>query len=274
MEGTRQSYEERLLRVLLHIQRNLDQPLELEKLAGIACFSPFHFHRIFRGMTGESVMEHVRRLRLEQAAQKLRFSDKQVVEVAFDAGYESHEAFTRAFSARFGLSPTSYRKAQKPAGSADVADVRLEDFGPKRVAFLRHVGPSNEVAPAWQKLMSWAGWRGLIRSAPMLLGIVYDSPDITSEAKLRYDAAMVVGEDVHGEGEIGIQEITAGQYAVLLHIGPYSNINQTYDRLFGDWLPSSGCEPASIPAFERYLNTPYDTAPENLRTDIYVPLLP
>ncbi len=269
-----QSYQERLLRVLLHIQRNLDQPLELDELAAIACFSPFHFHRIFRGMVGESVMEYVRRLRLEQAAQKLRFSDRPVIDLALDAGYESHEAFTRAFSARFGLSPSSYRKARKTSTSEDVPDVRLEEFGPKRIAFLRHVGPYNQVGPAWQQLMMWAGQRGLLGPTPVLLGVVYDTPDVTAEAKLRYDAAVVVEDSVQPEGEIGIQEIARCQYAVSPYVGPYDSIQQAYDRLCGDWLPASGREPASLPAFERYLNTPYDTAPENLRTAIYLPLLP
>jgi AraC family transcriptional regulator len=273
-EGTQQSYQERLLRVLLHIQRNLDQPLELDELAGIACFSPFHFHRIFRGMVGESVMEYVRRLRLEQAAQKLRFSDSPVIDVALDAGYESHEAFTRAFSARFGLTPSTYRKTRKTGGAADVPDVRLEEFEPKRIAFLRHVGPYDQVGPAWRKLMTWAGMRGLLGPNMVILGVVYDAPDVTPEAKLRYDAALVVEDNVQPEGEIGIQEIARCQYAVIPHTGPYSNIQEAYDRLCGDWLPGSGREPASFPAFERYLNSPYDTAPENLQTEIYLPLLP
>jgi AraC family transcriptional regulator len=272
-EGTQQSYQERLLRVLLHIQRNLDQPLDLDELAGVACFSPFHFHRIFRGMVGESVMEYVRRLRLEQAAQNLRFSDRPVIDVALDAGYESHEAFTRAFSARFGVAPSGYRKVRKGASDADVSDVRLEEFGPKRVAFVRHVGPYNEVGPAWQKLMSWAGMRGLLGPRTVILGVVYDSPEVTAESKLRYDAASSVGDDVQPEGDIGIQEIPRCQYAVIPHNGPYTNIQPAYDRLFGDWLPLSGREPASSPVFERYLNTPYDTKPENLRTEIYLPLV-
>ncbi len=273
-EGTQQSYQERLLRVLLHIQKNLDQPLELDELAGIACFSPFHFHRIFRGMVGESVMEYVRRLRLEQAAQKLHFSGRPVIDVALDAGYESHEAFTRAFTARFGLTPSTYRKARRSGGAADAPDVRLEEFGPKRIAFLRHVGPYDQVGPAWQKLMMWAGMRGLLGPSMLILGVVYDAPDVTPEAKLRYDAALVVEDNVQPEGEIGIQEIARSQYAVIPHTGPYNNIQEAYDRLWGDWLPLSGREPASLPAFERYLNSPYDTAPENLRTEIYLPLLP
>jgi len=65
---TEQSYKERVLRVLMYIHSHLDETMSLEDLAGIAHFSPFHFHRIFRGMTGESVKEHIRRLRLERAA--------------------------------------------------------------------------------------------------------------------------------------------------------------------------------------------------------------
>ena len=81
----------------MHIQHHLDEAVSLDELAALAHFSPYHFHRIFRGMVGESVMEHVRRLRLERAAHRLKFSDEPITRIAFEAGYETHEAFTRAF---------------------------------------------------------------------------------------------------------------------------------------------------------------------------------
>ena len=89
-------------RVLVHIQSHLDEPMPLDQLAEVASFSPWHFHRIFRGMVGESVKEHVRRLRLERAAQQLRDTNRAVVDIALEAGYETHESFTRAFAAMFG----------------------------------------------------------------------------------------------------------------------------------------------------------------------------
>src|SRR6185436_20700588 len=106
---TVESYRERMLAVLVHIQEHLDDPLPLEELADVAHFSPFHFHRIFRGMVGESVKEHVRRLRLERAAHRLRFTGEPVTEIALDAGYQTHESFTRAFGAMFGESPSEFR---------------------------------------------------------------------------------------------------------------------------------------------------------------------
>ena len=112
MNGTRpkhkttwNDYRERILRVLTHIQERLDEALDLEELARVACFSSFHFHRVFAAMTGETIADHVRRLRLERAAMELRSGAKQVIQVALDAGYEAHEAFTRAFKAAYGVSP-------------------------------------------------------------------------------------------------------------------------------------------------------------------------
>ena len=94
--STAADYHERILRTLAHIQAHLDDALDLDGLARVACFSPYHFHRVFRGLVGEPVQEHVRRLRLERAAQRLKLQDEAVTSVALNAGYESHEAFTRA----------------------------------------------------------------------------------------------------------------------------------------------------------------------------------
>ena len=110
---TLQDYKRRLLRVLVHIQQHLDDALGLQELAGLACFSPYHFHRIFKGMVGESVKEHIRRLRLERAASQLKLGTAPVTRIAFDAGYESPEAFTRSFRAVFGASPSQFRSSNK-----------------------------------------------------------------------------------------------------------------------------------------------------------------
>ncbi|MHC4992157.1 MAG: helix-turn-helix domain-containing protein, partial [Planctomycetota bacterium] len=120
MKPTTQSdYTQRILRVLVHIQQNLDAALPLEDLAAVASFSPFHFHRVFRGMVGETVMQYVRRLRLERAAMRLKHTEQPVTTIAFEAGYEAHEAFTRAFHRAFGRSPSSFR-AEGHAGPARI----------------------------------------------------------------------------------------------------------------------------------------------------------
>ena len=150
--------------------------------------------------------------------------------------------------------------------------VCIKRLSPMRVAFVRHVGPYGELGEAWSRLMAWAGPRGLLGQGARMLGVVHDDPEITPADKIRYDACLVVGEDVQAEGDIGIQEIAGGDYAVTTHKGPHERLGETYARLCGGWFPSSGREPASRPAFEVYRNSPQDTAPGNLLTDIHMPL--
>ena len=290
--------KERLLRVLVHIQQHLDQPLPLADLAARACLSPHHFHRVFTGMIGESLHSHIRRLRLERAASRLKLGAQPVVQVALDAGYETHEAFSRVFRGAFGASPTAHRRRHGrapllPARSAvhyrrdavprdfrttrlleNMMNVTVKSIAPRRVAFMRHTGPYSEVGATWGKLCRQLGKDGFIGPGAEFIGISHDDPEVTPPAKLRYDACVTVDAGFKPAGEIGVQEVPGGEYAVLTHNGPYERLNQSYYRLLGQWLPRSGRELGASPCFELYLNSPENTAPEDLLTDIHAPLAP
>ena len=294
--STLESYQERMTRALVHIQTHLDDSLPLDELAGVACFSAFHFHRVFKGMVGESVKEHVRRLRLERAAQRLKTSEQPVTDLAFDAGYETHESFTRAFRAMFGVSPSEFRENHRPldwpAAPSDVhfaadgrlarfqgppagtppLEVRIDRLEPMRVAFIRHAGPYAEVGATWGRLMGWAWPRGLCGPQTRMLGICHDDPEITPPEKLRYDAAITIVTPIEPQGEVGVQELQGGEYAVAMHRGPYERLGETYAQVCGQWLPSCGRELRSAPALEAYLNSPQMCAPADLLTRVCVPL--
>lgn len=293
--ATAADYHERILRVLVHIQSHLDDAICIDDLARIACFSPFHFHHVFSGMVGEGVMEHIRRLRLERAAARLTTTDNAVVGIAFEAGFESHEAFSRAFKSMFGVSPTEFRSSRRaappplavsgvhfdpsgrlktfiPVKGDNSMQVNVENFTPRRVAFMRHIGPYQDVGATWQRLMAWAGPRGIFGPDTQMLGLAYDNPQVTPADKLRYDACVTVGAGVQPQGEVGVQEIAGGDYAVALHVGPYEQLHHTYSRLFGQWLPASGRAPRDLPCVERYLNSPMNASPEQLQTQVCVPI--
>ena len=155
-------------------------------------------------------------------------------------------------------------------------DVRITTLTPTKVAFLRHVGPYEDEAlgRTWDRLLFWAGQRGLLGPRTKLLGIDHDNPHVTPPDKLRYDACLATDKPVEPEGEIGTQEIPGGEYAVVTHKGPYERLPETYAHLYGQWLPNSGREPAELPSFQHYLTTPRETPPDDLVTDIYVPLRP
>ncbi len=292
---TLDDYAARIRRVLEHVQCHLDHALAPADLAEIACFSPFHFQRVFRAMVGESVMGHVRRLRLEQAAWKLKFSGAPVTRIAFEAGYEAHEAFTRAFGARFGCSPSVFRGrhrriAYPPAPSGvhfdpgtvagfeprplDAAglEVEIRRRPSQQIACVRYVGPYDEVGEAWDELAGWLAAEGLFGPGVEMLGLCYDDPGITPRDRLRYDACATLDGDFEPRGNVRRGEIAGGEFAVARHVGPYQELSETYDRLIGHWLPLAGREPGEPPCIEQYWNNPEDTPPEELETDVFLRL--
>lgn len=295
-ETTLRDYKERMLRVLVHVHQRLDDPLPLAELAALACLSPCHFHRVFTGMIGESVKEHIRRLRLERAAWRLKRSRTPVIQIALEAGFDSHEAFTRAFRNNFGLAPTEFRRRKSLPGRLQTSSgihydqqrrlarfnaarpgdqpvkVTIQPIAPLRVAFMRHVGPYHKVGKVWEVLCLLLGREGRLGGDSRFVGLSHDDPEVTSPAKLRYDACVTIGDDFRPRGDVGVQVIGGGDYAVMTHFGPYEKLNESYAALLGQWLPRSGRELGSGPSLEFYLNSPENTAPEDLLTDICAPL--
>ena len=294
--ATLQFYKERLLRVLVHLQERLDHPPSLEELGTLAGLAPYHFHHVFTGMIGESLGAHLRRLRLERAASRLKLSRTPIIQIALEAGYETHESFSRAFRAGFGQSPRQFRQRHtaplqihapsgvhydhhaKPNGFRTTRphkltmNVTVKHFEPQRVAFMRHVGPYKDCGPVWGRLTMLLGKDGWLGAGTQFIGISHDDPAVTPPDRIRYDACVSVDDSFKPSGDVGVQIIAGGDYAVLTHLGPYENLSQSYHQLLGQWLPRSGRKLRPAPCFETYLNSPQDTEPADLITDLHAPL--
>lgn len=293
---TRNVYAARMLRVLNHMRRHLDEPLEMERLAELAHFSVSHFHRVFRGMLGESIMDHLRRIRLERAYVQLAEGQRSVTDIGLDAGYDSLEAFSRAFHKSFGLSPTQCRSQSwirsfnhVPSGvhygtgeiveflfdetGAAIMNVRIETLPERPILRVRETGPYMESATrAWEILCGWAGPKGLLGPSTLLIGIGHDDPTVTESSAIRYDAAITLDRPVTPEIPVLVDTLPGGDYAIITHQGPYEKLEDTYKAVMGQWLPQSGREFRNSPSFEVYRNDPATTPPEELLTDIHVPL--
>jgi AraC family transcriptional regulator len=304
MSGTRpkhqttwNDYKERILRVLRHIQEHLDEALDLEELARVACFSSFHFHRIFAAMTGETIADHVRRLRLERAAMELRSGAKQVIQLALDAGYEAHEAFTRAFKAAYGVSPAEFRRATEPIAIRDapsgvhfrpgvplttfntnhittkIMKVITKKIKPMRVAYLRHVGPYENVKRTGFDLLARLSADKQIRKRSVFIGIGHDNPSVTPASELRYDACFTVDEEYEPKKPVELQTIVGGDYAVAKNC-PVGKIKDAYQYLYGKWLARSSRELRPAPSFVMLMDARDAVARTKQRYDIYMPLQP
>ena len=293
---TRSFYSRAVQAAIEHIAHHLDDALELEALARVACLSPFHFHRVFRGMVGETPLELTRRLRLERAAWRLKDKQRPITEIAFEAGYETHEAFTRAFRASYSTSPSGFRlrtyqrieiaaacgvhfdavgavPAFVPADSGGLTmDVEIKEMPELRVGTVRHVGPYNQIPKAFERLGTIAGPAGLLGHASAMMAIYHDDPETTAQDQLRSDAALVVPEGVRLPEGLAEQHIAAGRYARTVHVGPYEQLGDVWARFLGEWVPASGNRIGNGVSYEIYTNTPAQVPKEELRTELYVPL--
>lgn len=287
---TRKEWQRRIMLAMRAMEARLDEEWRLDDIAREAHFSPYHFHRIFTGMTGESVGACLRRLRLARAAHRLAYGDRPVTEVALAAGFEAPEAFTRAFRNAYGMPPSAWREDfREQTRSRDLMEllppvtreepmmelaVTIKRVPPLRVALVRHVGPYDQCEAAWEKLCGMAGRLGLFGPDTRFIGVGHDDPRITPPDKIRYDACLTVPERYDGTPDLPVAVVGDGDYATAVVKGPYTNLGPAYAWLCGVWGPDSGREFAAGPSMEVYLNDPKTTPPGELLTEIRVPLEP
>ena len=288
---TRSDYAMRLERVFRWLADHLDDTLDLARLAEVAAMSPYHFHRTYHAMQGETAAETVRRLRLHRAAVELITGELPVPRVARRAGYGSQEARTRAFKSAYGVPPARYRASfvpsptlkgpserKGPIGAEDAMDTTttylatIRDTPVLRVAALAHHGEYMNIGSTFKRLMALAGGQGLIGPSTRSFGIYYDDPASTPREALRSDACITLPDGKTPSGELQLREIRGGRYAVTLHVGPFAELHFPYTWLYGTWLPTSGEEPADAPSIEEYLNDARVVPPSELRTEIWLPL--
>lgn len=272
--------EKRLLRVLDHIHDNPAGDLSLDALSDIAAMSRFHWHRVFRAMTGETLSQAVRRIRMQRASYLLAMTDQPHTMIAASVGMENVASFNRAFAEAFLMTPAAFRKrgelrpfVRSPMPRRPpMYPVTIRTEAPIRLAALPHKGAYHEISRAFQKLSAVMASRDLFRSAGRMIAVFHDDPQSVAEADLRSHA----GFEIRGQADLSdpLEEVSlsGGRQAVLTYKGPYAGLPAAYDELFGIWLPQSGEEPADSPSFEVYLNSPMDTAPEELITELHLPL--
>ena len=274
-------YADRILRVMEYIHDNPAGDLSLDTLAEVAAMSRFHWHRVFHALTGETLADAVRRIRLHLAANWLVHTDRALADIAASAGYASLQSFTRAFGEAYGQSPGAFRKAgelrlaalTRPEGDTPMFPVEIKDQPARRLAAVAHTGAYHEVGRAFDQLDAHMSAGNLWPHARGMVGIYYDDPQSTPEADLKSHAGVLLAGDAPIEAPLEEVRIEGGRHAVLTFAGPYSGLHAAYQYLYGAWLADSGEEAADRPSFEVYLNSPRDTAPDDLRTEICLPLV-
>lgn len=309
-EFSRQEYTARINRVMDYIGKNISQVIDLSVMADIASFSPYHFHRIFTFITGETPNNFVSRIRLERAAVLLQDSTKDTIsEIAFRCGFINVSSFSRAFKSFFGVSAKEFRRLDKAIyikngirysknckpiskigkniqqvneqicsvelNELIIMDTKIEikQMPELNLIYCRHMGAFNKIGQAYEKLFKWAVPRGLVTSSTKTVTVYHDDPAVTGVEKVRQDASIIVEKDVKVEGEIGKSTVSAGKYAI-----GHFEIKETEFELAWNtmcsWLTESGYQPGEGSTYELYHND-YNEHPEHkFIVDICIPVKP
>lgn len=266
----------RLERALALLTDRLDTPPALEELAAAAAVSPYHFHRIWRVMAGETLGDTIARLRIATAQQRLRDGTGNVTDVAMEGGYATPQSFARAFRRLTGTSPSAFLAsglASLGTTAPANADLRIELREARKLVALRRVGGAYvELNAMYWRLFDWATERGYIEQLEGIYGIPLDDPTSVEEPALRYDAALDLG-DVAVENPFHSLLLPKADHARLRVVGSYDRLEEASQHLI-HFVLASGREPADLPLYHHALNDPEEVPEEALETDLLVALQP
>ena len=278
-DATRIDWHSRVEEAIGRIMRSLDETVSYRAISAEVSSSPYHFHRKFRELTGESVQACIRRLRMERAMALLRNTDRSVTAIALDSGYETSEAFSKAFKTLYGLTPTEARRSPSWDGfiyskaglhyderkkshwfylsskGDDSVETKIIAFPDKRTVGVQNIGDYWGLPKSWAALHERLRADNLYAASLGFMSVFPDHDDAIPMREKRAYAAMMV--DDHFENKCGFSEIliSGGLYAVTVHFGSSEEIGPTWDRWQKQWLPDSGWQiDAARPMYEWYQN--------------------
>ncbi|NDV47031.1 AraC family transcriptional regulator [Paludibacter sp. 221] len=309
-ERSRQEYISRINKVMDYIEKNIDKPIDLQTLAQTAHFSPYHFHRIFTFLTGETPNNFLLRVRIEKSAYMLRNKEHSIGDIAYRCGFNNVSTFSRTFRKFFNVTAKEFRKSEKAVYTKDnllyskngqliskngqvisqnhpqfcsvefnnliIMNTKIEvkEMPEMQVIYVRHRGQFYEIYKAYEKLFRWAGPRGLAdKPEAKTMTVYHDDPSVTDIMNVRQDACLVVTEDVKTEGEIGKMTVDGGKYAV----GRFEIGNEEFQRAWNtmcQWFTESGYQAADANTYELYHNNHLEHPEKKHIVDICIPVKP
>ncbi|RAO75158.1 AraC family transcriptional regulator [Dyella jiangningensis] len=290
--NTRHDYLQRIDRVVALLQSTVaeggDLP-ELSHLAAAAHLSPFHFHRVYRALAGETVGQTVARLRLLRALHLLADPDGRVTETALAIGYDTPQAFARAFRQAFSATPSEMRgqgerlqaeieRLRRPRvgdESSVALKVEVVSIEPFRVMAMRHTGPQADLDQAYERLFQWVAMQGALERVVGIYGVPLDDAREVPPQQCRFDCALAMaGDECPGDAWVQPLALGGGMWARCHHVGSYDALDAATDRLIAAWLPGSGYVLRDQLPYRHFFDDPEQTPEALLRADIYLPVEP
>lgn len=279
------AYEERINKVIDYIDAHYDSAFSLKELSEVACFSEYHFQRIFSAFMGESPLKYINRRRIEKSMHALFYTSKSITEIALDSGFSSSANYAKTFKKYCAVSPKKCRNLgeaefcellkMKPASIMEDFEykVEIEKIDDLTVAYATSWGEYNlEIPLAWFRLFSWAGKKRFLLPDTIKLGIAYDNPNVCASEKLRYEACVSVTHGTVGKGGIRVKKLKGGLYATVLYDGKYSGLQSFFDSFFINWFQHSPYQLDDRPALQIHVSKNNTLNQKSAKLKICIPI--
>ena len=269
------------------IHQHFKEKINIEKIEQISLYSYRNINRIFQALHQETIGKYIKRLRLEKAAEYLKYSTFQVSDIALEVGFSDVAAFSKAFHRSFQCSPMAFRKDNhiwSPIEQAfNVEDkepalvFEIEDFPAFEMLYLEHRGHYDNtegIKATWEQLIAYAEAQNLFSEQTVFFAEILDDETISDTINCRYHAAISLGKsiDLKLEGLFKTRTHPAQRYARFLHQGPDEQIKETYHRIYKRWLWDVQLDFADMPILEVFVNHHEVSNPQDLKTEIYIPV--
>jgi AraC family transcriptional regulator len=274
-----------------YIENNLGRKFEMEEVSDYAGFSLFHFMRVFDMLTGYHLKEYIRVRRLSEAAAKLVGTDILVKELAGRMGFDSSEAFIRAFRREFGITPTQYRRNNqlihytpklkvqicRKINGGNKMDYKIKEM-PELVVLgmKKSVKHDGSIAKAWEEFTSRYPELAAYKDAPVV-GVIFHDKRFTERApkpdeSFSYMPGIIVQEVGTIPPGMEVYTLKATRYAIFSNKGEKSNLSALYQYMCGEWINNVEYEFAPFDEIEWYrdINTPLDQKMHEM--DLYIPI--
>lgn len=301
-ESCKEEYMHRIHCVQDYIEKNIDEPLELDELADAAGFSKYHFSRIFSAITGESLAHYVLRLKLERSLFFLAHRpDLSITDIGYMAGYSDTAVYSRAFKNYFMVSPREYRneysknckeiallsdyngpqkdREKDPYRFPVTTPIKLVSLKERRILYVRHDGNYESLAAEFGRLADFlyneAAKYGIKGTQFELLTMYHDNPEFTDAGKFRTSLGVELPSHIKVDeaGNVGVMTLQAANYAVGSFDITAKEFPDAWNFMYREWLTGSGYVPANDMPYERYKGMP-DPVTGKMNVEIYVPVEP
>ena len=286
------NYYQRFVQVINYIDDNLEQELSVKKLSQVAHLSKYHFHRQFSALFDMNLARYIRLCRDKQAGFKLAYRPEyKVIDIAFSCGFDSPEAFSRAFKKTIGQSPSAFRKNpdwkawhqyHQPMTELRIKKMKkleknyktnIVNFDETSIAVLTHKGAPELIGQSIKQFITWRRANKLPPSISRTFNLVYDDPTTTVPDDYRFDLCASTNQAVQSNAQGVVNSIIpSGKCVVIRHVGSDDELGEVANYLYGQWLEKSGETLRDFPLFFERVSFFPEVSEHQMITDVYLPL--